>query len=195
MNCTAPPTPFPGFVAWLLAILALGSPLSAQESAPESRGFWWDAGLGFTSMQVTCRLCTGDIDSGPSIDLAAGTWASPRVAVGVELGGWTHLDSSVRERVLRAGLTGRFTPSLASGLHFLGGLGWMAYRADQFHYSTLNLLVGLGWRLPVSPGWSVGNRLVFDAAPFATLKNDGVSVPSGSVRSGALRLSVFVAPR
>lgn len=184
-----------GFLASYLAVAAACAPLSGQESSPEGRGFWWDAGLGFTSMQVTCRLCTGDIDSGPSVDLAAGTWASPRVAIGIELGGWTHLDSEVRERVLRAGLSGRFTPSPASGLHFLGGLGWMAYRADRFHYSTFNLLLGLGWRLPLSQGWSVGNRLVFDAAPFATLKNDGVSVPSGNVRSGALRLSVFVAPR
>lgn len=186
---------YAGFLAWLLAVLALVTPLSGQDPAAEGRGFWWDAGLGFTSMQVTCRLCTGDIDSGPSLDLAAGAWASPRVAVGIEVGGWTHLDSDVRERVLRAGLSGRYTPSLDSGFHLIGGLGWMGYRADRFHYSTVNLLAGLGWRLPVSAGWSVGNRLVFDAAPFATLKNDGVSVPGGSVRTGALRLSVFVAPR
>lgn len=184
-----------GFLAWLLAVLTLAGPLAGQEPEADGDRFWWDAGVGFTSVHVSCRLCTGDIDSGPSIDLAAGAWASPRVAVGIELGGWTHLDADVRERVLRAGLSGRFTPTPASGFHLVGGLGWMGYRAEDFHYSTLNVLAGLGWRLPVSSGWSVGNRLVLDAAPFGTLKNDGVSVPSGSVRTAALRLSVFVAPR
>ena len=186
---------YPPLLAGITASLLAFSALAGQETpGPDGDRFWWDAGIGVTSMQMRCGLCTGDIDAGPSLDLAGGAWASPHLAVGIELGGWLHDDDGVRERTLRAGLTGRWSPKLASGFHVVGGLGWMGYRAEEFHYGTLNLQMGVGWVLPITEGWAVGNRLVFDTAPFGTLKNDGVPV-AGGIRMGALRFSVFAGPR
>ena len=53
------------------------------------------------------------------------------------------------------------------------------------------MLLGTGWSFPISEDLSVGNRLVWDIAPFGSLKNDDVTVAE-SVRLGLLRFTVFL---
>ena len=52
-------------------------------------------------------------------------------------------------------------------------------------------MLGTGWSLPVTENWSVGNRLVWDVAPFGSLNNGDTEVADG-VRMGLLRFSVFL---
>jgi hypothetical protein len=178
---------------------ALGAlPAGAQElegvaAAPEIRPatFWWDASLGSGSLQVSCDICADAVDSGVFAEVAAGAYATSRLAVGVEFGGWTHLDGETREEVYQGALTFRYARNHARGLHFLAGAGWLSYRAEDFRYGAPRVHMGLGWSIPVSSHLSVGNRLVWDVAPFGSLNNQDTTVAEG-VRMGLLRFAVFI---
>lgn len=190
-------------MAFALLALSFGLPGSARAQAtPAGDGadavrpasFWWDVSLGAGSLQVSCDICSSEVDSGPLLGLAAGAYASSRLAVGVDLSGWTHRTGDVRERILRAGLTLRYGPDLMNGLHFIAGAGWMHWSAEDFNYSAPQVELGLGWSLPLGPDWSVGNRLTFDIAPWGTLANDDVDV-AGGTRMGLARFTVFLRSR
>lgn len=167
---------------------------AAIQAQVQPATFWWDASVGSGSLQVSCDICADDIDAGPSIEVAAGAYATTRLAVGVEFGGWTHRAGDVREQILRGGLTLRYAPDPMSGWHLLGGLGWLGYTADEISYNSAQVLLGGGWSFPISSGWSVGNRLTLGVSPFGSLMNDDAEVASG-VRMGFLRFSVFVKAR
>lgn len=201
MTSAAPSTisgRFLRIVAFVLALLSLGAwGVSAQGSPGDEirpASFWWEASLGGGALQVSCRICSGDIDSGPLLNLGAGAYASRTLALGVELGGWTVQDGDVRERILRGGVTARYAPDPSGGLHFLAGAGWMFWSADDFGYSAPQLLLGLGWSIPLGTRWSVGPRLTFDVAPRGTLRNGDVAVAEGT-RMGLARFTVFVRSR
>lgn len=175
--------------------------MSAQVAPPGSPGdpvrpasFWWDLSLGAGSLQVSCDICASEVDSGPLLGLAAGAYASSRLAVGVDLAGWTHRTGDVRERILRGGLTLQYGPDLMRGLHFIAGAGWMHWSAQDFNYSAPQVALGLGWSFPIGPDWSVGNRLTFDIAPWGTLANEDVDV-AGGTRMGLARFTVFLRSR
>jgi hypothetical protein len=72
------------------------------------------AGAG--AARLTCDLCAPR-DLGPSVHIGAGADASPWLRVGVEAGGWTHLEEEleVRETVYRAGVTAQFHPRATAG--------------------------------------------------------------------------------
>ena len=184
--------------ALLAGFLLAALPTAAQEAgasypSPSIRpaSFWWEAALGSGSLQVSCDICSDAVDSGPFLEIAGGAYASPRLSVGVEVGAWTHLDGNVREELYQGALTLRYAPDPARGVHFLAGAGWLAYRAGDFNYGAPRVQLGAGWAIPLATGWSVGNRLVWDVAPFGSLDNQDTTVAEG-VRMGLLRFAVFV---
>lgn len=181
-----------GLVAMLLCAVP-GAGQTAADGATES-GYWWAATVGAGSTRFTCDLCTPERDSGPWAGLAVGASASEAVKVGVEGGFWTHLDDGTREWVYRAGIVAHVYPRVGSGLHLIGGGGWSAYRAEDIRYDAGRLTVGLGWDLPLTPGWVVGNSVTLDAASFGSLKNDEVTIDR-DVGVSVLRIGVFLKRR
>jgi hypothetical protein len=167
----------------LVAALALATPAASMAQAiPESdddANAWWGLGLGAGALRFTCDVCATDRDLGPSLHAVVGTHARSNIRVGLEIGGWSHQDGDVRETVYRAGVVSHLYPKPGSGLHVLGGLGWVGYRAEEFGYDAANLSLGIGWDLPLSGGWMVGNTLTIDAASFGSLKNEDTAVARG----------------
>lgn len=181
----------PRFLLCLATVLAaLPGPLRAQVD----EGTWWAVTVGAGSARFTCDLCAVGRDSGPWIGVAVGASASEAVRVGVEGGSWTHLDDGIREWVHRAGVVAHVYPRVGSGLHLIGGAGWAAYRAGEFRYDSGRLTVGVGWDLPLAPGWSVGNALTLDASSFGSLKN-GETTLDRDVGVSVVRLGVFLKHR
>lgn len=180
--------------------LALGlgpaAPVAAQTGSDASgdSGRWWALTVGAGSTRFTCDLCTPERDSGPWAGLAIGASASEAVKVGVEGGFWTHLDDGTREWVWRAGVVAHVYPRAGSGLHLIGGGGWAAYRAEEVRYDAGRLTVGVGWDLPLTPGWLVGNSITLDAASFGSLKNERVTIDR-DVGVSVLRIGVFLKRR
>jgi hypothetical protein len=143
---------------------------------------------------LSCSVCDPDRELGPSLSAAVGTYANPRLRVGLEGGLWANDDGEVRESVYRGGLVAQLHPRPRSGLHLVAGLGWAGYRADLFRYDALRLSLGAGWDLPLTGSWVVGNRVMLDASSFASLKNEegDVATPVGL---SVLTLGVYVRRR
>ncbi len=167
---------------------------AAQASEPPEANYWWSLNVGAGSTRFTCDLCTPERDSGPWAGLTIGASASEAVKVGVEGGFWTNVDGNTREWVYRTGVVAHVYPRENSGLHLIGGAGWSAYRADEVRYDAGRLTVGLGWDLPLTPGWMVGNTITLDAASFGSLKNERVTIDR-DVGVSVLRIGVFVKHR
>lgn len=174
------------------AVFAQAAP--GYEEAPRDGGAWWSVTVGAAGARLTCDLCDPARELGPWADVAFGTYASPAVRVGVEGGAWTHDDDGVRESVYRAGVVAEVAPRAGSGLYLLGGVGWLGYRAESFNCDTIRLSVGVGWDLPLSGRWAVGNTLTLDAASFGSLKNDQTTVARG-VGMSVMRLGVHLRRR
>jgi hypothetical protein len=155
-------------------------------------GFWLAVTAGAGAARLTCDLCAPR-DLGPSVDIAAGAYASPRLRVGVEAGGWTHLEEEleVRETVYRAGVTAQLHPRADSGLQLIGGFGWSGYRAQAFRYDAARVTVGIAWDLPLAAGLVIGNSITIDAASFGSLRNQDVKVARG-VGLSVVRLGVYL---
>ena len=149
---------------------------NANEASPA--GIWWEISAGAGGMRLTCAICDPTRELGPAVSGAVGAYGSPRIRVGIEGGGWANEDGDVRESVYRAGLVAQVHPRVESGLHLIAGLGWSGYRAELFTYDAVRLTLGAGWDLPLTGSWVVGNRLLLDAASFASLKNDEGAVAS-----------------
>jgi hypothetical protein len=114
--------------------------------------------------------------------------------VGIDGGVWANEDGDVRETVYRAGLVAQLHPRPGSGLHLVGGLGWSGYRAELFNYDAVRLTLGAGWDLPLTEGWVVGNRVLLDAASFASWDNEVGSVVS-SVGLSVLTFGMYLRRR
>ena len=175
-----------------LCSLVLHTSLSAQETT--GTRWWWSASAAVQGTRLTCDLCTTERDFGPALGLGIGAFATPSVRVGLDGSLSTSTEGDVRETVHGVGVVVELHPNRGSGLHLIGGLGWAGYRAGDFAYDAARLRVGVGWDLPLSGSWVVGNRLTYDASSFASLRNDGDPVID-SVGLGTLHFGIYVGMR
>lgn len=176
----------------ILGTLALAPALFAQESG-DTR-WWWSASASLHGTRLTCDLCSTERDLGPALGFGIGTFATPSVRVGLDGSYSTSTEGDVRETVHGVGVVVELHPKPGSGLHLIGGLGWAGYRAADFAYDAARLRVGVGWDLPLSSSWVVGNRLTYDASSFASLRSDGETVVR-SVGLGTVQLGMYVGKR
>lgn len=188
---------FARVLAGTLAAAAIGAsspaPLVAQSTdAPE--GFWWSAGVGAGALRFQCDLCATSRDLGPTVEVAAGSWARRGLAVGVDGGFWTFDDDGVREAAYRAGLVAQLYPDPSRGLHFTLGAGWIGWRADEFRYDALRVGVGAGWDVAAVGRFVLGNALTLEGAAFGGLSNGDRRVVDAAGLS-MVRWQVFVKRR
>lgn len=148
----------------------------ARAAAPAPSTIWFQVALGGATARLVCDICQSARDVGPAVTVALGAYSSPRLRIGLEAGRWTYDAPAVRENLHSFGLVAHFTPSGWQRLHWLAGAGWTGYRAGDFSYDAPRLTLGLGWELPLTGQWVVGNVIAVDAASFAPLRNGDVTI-------------------
>ena len=165
-------------IATVLSLFAPQTSLAqaAAGNAPETSSIWYGVSFGGAGTRLTCDICQTQRDLGPSLSLSFGAYARRQLRIGVEASRWTFGEQSVREQVHTLGLVAHVIPSPRRGLYLLGGIGWSGYRAGDFSYDAPRVTVGAGWDLPITSGWMIGNVVSLDAASFAPLKNEDVTV-------------------
>lgn len=152
------------------------APARPGSSSATRSPIWYEATLGGSGMRLTCDFCQPARDVGPSATIALGGYGSDRVRLGVELGMWTYGNEDVREHLQSAGVVAHLVPNPRRGLYLIGGFGWSGYRAGEFKYDAPRVTVGAGWDIPAGGKFVVGNVITLDAAAFATLRSDEISV-------------------
>jgi hypothetical protein len=164
---------------------------------------WWSVSAAAAGARLACDICDPSRDAGPALEAAIGTHASPRLRVGLDGGFWTFREDDFRERILTAGVVAEVHPRPGSGLHLIGGLGWSGYRANDvdaepdelgFHYDALRVRLGAGWDLPLTPSWSVGNRVTVDASSLGTLKDEDTPI-ARAVGLSVVRFAIYLRHR
>lgn len=182
-------------LALVLGALSLSAPhragaqsAGAEQAPPEASTIWFQVGLGGASARLVCDICQSARDVGPAVTVALGAYSSPNVRIGLEASRWTYDAQAVRENLHSFGLVAHFAPAGWQRLHWLAGAGWTGYRAGDFSYDAPRLTVGLGWDLPLTDQWVVGNIIAVDAASFAPLRNGDVTVVR-NVGLNALRIT------
>ncbi|MGE0158577.1 MAG: outer membrane beta-barrel protein [Gemmatimonadales bacterium] len=179
---------------------AFSAPTDAHAQAARAGGVWWSGSVAAAGARLACDVCDPTRDAGPAVEVAAGTYASPSVRVGLDGGAWTFRDDDFRETVYTVGAVTEVYPRAGSGLHVIAGLGWTGYRANDvdapddqlgFHYNALRLRVGAGWDFPLTSGWSVGNRVTLDASSLGTLSDEGQPIAT-SVGLSLVRFGIYL---
>jgi hypothetical protein len=158
---------------------------------PAPHPIWVELSAGGGASRLSCDICESERESGPTVDLALGAYATPRLRVGVQSGFWTHADEGFRETTYRAGVIAYVHPKSGSRLFVLTGLGWSGYRAGEFRTDTARLTLGAGWDLPLASGWRVGNTIALDATAFGSLKRQDLTLARG-VGLSVIRVGVFL---
>lgn len=169
--------------ALALVALAVSAPrevhaqsAAAEQKQPEASTIWFQVALGGATARLVCDICQSDRDVGPSVAVALGAYANANLRIGLEAGRWTYDAPAVRENLHSFGLVAHVAPAGWQRLYWLAGAGWTGYRAGDFSYDAPRLTVGLGWDLPLTGQWVVGNTIAVDAASFAPLRNGDVTV-------------------
>lgn len=182
-------------LALALGAASLGAPhiVDAQSegsrpAAPEASTIWFQVGLGGATARLVCDICQSARDVGPAVTVALGAYSSAQLRIGLEAGRWSHDAQTVREDLHSFGLVAHFAPAGWNRLHWLAGLGWTGYRAGEFSYDAPRITLGLGWDLPLTGQWVIGNIIAVDAASFAPLRNGSVTVVR-NVGLNALRVT------
>jgi hypothetical protein len=179
--------------------------LVAQPAAEPaaSGGIWWSVSVAAAGARLTCEICDPTRDAGPAVEIAAGRYAAAGVRVGLDGSAWRYEDGDFRETVYTAGVVAEIHPRRNSGLHLIGGLGWSGYRAndvdappddDGFGYDAVRLRLGVGWDLPLTASWVVGNRVTLDASSFGTL-HDGEAPIARGVGLSVVRVGIYLRRR
>lgn len=177
----------------LLAIALLAQEGSAQDARAETRPaatrrdsgsdgaardsrMWYGLAIGGGGTRLACDICDPTRDSGPSVTLSFGAYARDYLRVGVEGSRWSHRDGAARETVSALGLVAHLALPAWRGLYVIGGGGWSGYRAGPFRSDAPRVTLGLGYDVPITQGWVVGNVLSLDASWPAEIKNDDIAV-------------------
>ena len=184
----------PSILLFVALLSVPGAALAQSADAASPGGLWWELSAGGGGMRLTCTLCDPSRELGPAVSGAFGAYGGPGVRVGLEFGAWANDDEDIRETVRRAGVVAHVHPWEGRGVHLIGGVGWSGYRAELFTYDAVRLTLGAGWDLPLTGDWVVGNRVLLDAASFASLNNEEGTVAS-SVGLSVLSFGVYVRRR
>ncbi len=166
-----------------IALVALAAALAVQPKAALAqtpyRGMWLGLGVGAGSTLVTCAVCIEDREGGPSGYLRLGGTVSPSVLIGGEGTLWVQNGDEV-DKLLGA-LNGvvLLYPQPGRGFHVKGGVGVLRFEIsdgpdpeDTARVTSLDVQLGVGYDVPVSPGYSITPFLNFVASSYGSLEQD-----------------------
>lgn len=145
-------------VPLLLLVLGLQLPaVAAAQASPETRaGFWWNGGLGYST--IGCDGCTRRQNS-LAIAMAAGGTVSRKVLFGASIDAATRSESGARQIVATVLARLRFYPSLTSGFFLTAGVGLGMLSAEGTDANRRDTgtaaLLGLGYDIRVGPNVSL----------------------------------------
>lgn len=155
--------------ALLLGVLALGAPgggLAAQGRRAQQRGtgFWFGLGAASGWARLSCAICAGNRDPGPSLVAALGGRTSPGLRLGAELAGWRRTDGAVTQTVTTIGGVAYWFPGPRRRFFLKGGATYVSHRGadgtDVITSTGIGPLLGFGIELPLEQTWRL--------APFFT---------------------------
>ncbi len=159
-----------------VAALVVMSAAPALAQAPERKGFWLNAGMGYGSLG--CEDCF-EREGGLSGGLSLGGTITDRFLLGVGTSGWAK---EVLGETLSAGtfdLRMRFYPARTSGFFLTGGIGAGSLSYADESELGVGLLIGLGWDLRVGRNISL--------TPFYNgfaMRNDNADANVGQIGIG-----------
>ena len=84
--------------------------------------------------------------------------------------------------------------TLVPGTSYAPAQGYAEALGATFTYDAVRLRLGVGWDLPLSGSWVVGNRLTYDGSSFGSLHSNGTAVQE-SVGLGTLRFGMYLGRR
>ncbi len=192
------------YVVLCAGIFFLSTPAFAQPvPSPPPAGVWWEVSASAGGARLTCDICAPERDLGGSVGFGLGTHAANGVRVGLQGGVWSNGGQAIRESLYDLGVEAVVHPKATSGLHVVGGVGWAGYRAgdadpepddEQVRFDAVRLRLGVGWDLPLTSGWTAGNRLTVDAASFGSLRLVDETL-ARSVGLSVVRFTLFLRHR
>ena len=116
-------------VGAITALVAASSAFGQSESEAQ-HGFWAGVDAGYGQLKRTYTVTPSTSESKPSLRFRAGYFPTPRVLLGVELGGWNlqgSNDAFKGEGIETIFAVGRYYPLERSLLFVEGGLGAVKY--------------------------------------------------------------------
>jgi hypothetical protein len=156
------------------AVAALPAAVAAQSPY---RGMWLGLGAGAGSSLVTCAVCIEDREGGPSGYLRIGGTVSPSILIGGEGTLWAQTSDDLDKLVGAVNGVVLLYPRPGTGFHVKGGLGVLRFQItdpedadDTARVTSLGVQLGVGYDLPVSPGYSVTPFLNLVASSYGSLE-------------------------
>lgn len=185
-------------IAVLIGVTALlpstaAAQTSAEPRADQREGVWFSLAAGTGWDRLSCGICAGERRNGLSGAIAVGGTLDSRWLLGGETSYWSNASDGIDETLVSIGILAAFYPNAASGLHLRGGLGYLAYEADDGEDSlgttSFGPHAGIGYDLSVGNRLSLTPQASLMVTPFGDLTFNDEKV-RGDVRSSYLRLSV-----
>ena len=146
------------------SLLALSAASAAAQGNPQVRdGFTISFGLGGGSAALSCPGCgTTPRETGLSGYLRVGGAVSPTLVLSAESNGWSKTIDGVDTRMGALLGVAQWYPSVTSGFHMKGGLGFSAYSEED--PTAKAQAIGLGYQ--VGAGYDVRMARNFSLTPY-----------------------------
>jgi opacity protein-like surface antigen len=173
--------------------------LSAQR--PE-RTIYVSGGIGAAWTRLHCDICQGDRKLGFSVLLGAGVRVSPKLALGLEAGGWKKNETDVTNLVGTLLAVAHWYPAPHNARYFLkGGIGAASYKvddrveegeddADPIRSRMFAAQLGIGYQLRISSDLSVSPYLTLLGSLKADLEQGNNRIASASMTLIQLGLTI-----
>lgn len=156
-------------------------------------GVWYGIAAGAGWDRLSCGVCAGERRGGIAGSARAGGTLSANWLLGGELNGWSNSSGGVNEHLVFVSAVAHWFPAPTGSVHFKGGLGYLAYAAndDEASLSTTAFGVqgGIGYDLPIARGVALTPSFSWTFAPFGDLTFNDTRI-RGDVRSSFLQLGV-----
>ncbi|SRR6266511_1043259 len=169
----------PAVMLGLVAALALGRDVAAQQQRQARDGFWFGAALGRGWAHVSCQICQANNRGGLSATLRLGGAVSRAVLIGAEVTAWWATIEAGADTVYQSlaafSAAAYWYPSPRRPLYLKLGIGFHTHRADDG--TDVITSTAIGPQFGVGYEWPLSTHLL--VTPFI---NAALGVVGGSLK-------------